>query len=124
MRSILKDLGRWGTAVAVLLVLLVSLASRAAFAQVDMGSVSGVIRDPSNAAIPNATVTLTNEGTGIAVSTVTGPEGQYSFNLVKVGSYFVTASANGFQSVQRKNITVDVQQKVNFEIVLSIGQST
>jgi len=49
-------------AIALLLV----LSSRAAFAQYDTGSLVGTIHDSSGAAVPNVTVTVTNDATGIA----------------------------------------------------------
>ena len=71
----------------VVVLLLVGLLVPAnAMAQVDMGSISGIVRDPSGAAIPNAKVVLTNQDTNITVSTMTGSEGQYTFSPVKSGA--------------------------------------
>jgi outer membrane receptor protein involved in Fe transport len=109
---------------SVAVLLLGLLVSATMMAQVDMGSISGVIRDPSGAAIPNANVTLTNEGTNIAVSTTTGSEGRYTFSPVKIGRYFISASASGFRTVKQNNVTVDVQQQREVDISLAIGQTT
>ena len=110
--------------VSVVVLLLGLLVSATVMAQVDMGSISGVIRDPTGAAIPNAKVTLTNAGTNITVSTTTGSEGQYTFSPVKVGRYSLSASASGFRTVKQNNVTVDVQQKLEVDISLPIGQAT
>ncbi len=110
--------------VVVLLLLVGLLVPANVMAQVDMGSISGIVRDPSGAGIPNAKVVLTNEDTNITVSTITGSEGQYTFSPVKIGRYSVSASVTGFQTVQQKNVTVDVQQKVNLDISLVLGQAT
>jgi len=110
--------------VVVLLLLVGLLVPANVMAQVDMGSISGIVRDPSGAGIPKAKVVLTNEDTNITVSTMTGSEGQYTFSPVKIGRYSVSASVTGFQTVQQKNVTVDVQQKVNLDISLTIGQAT
>ena len=48
-------------------------------AQVDTGSILGTVTDPSGAVIGNATVTLTNEGTGSTLSTSVGADGGYKF---------------------------------------------
>ena len=93
-------------------------------AQVDMGSVSGVVRDPTGAGIPNAKVVLTNEDTNISLSTAAGSEGQYTFSPVKAGHYSLSASASGFRTVKQKNVTLDVQQKLEVDISLSVGQIT
>ena len=91
--------------------------------QVDMGSVSGTVKDPSGGVIPGATVTLTNEGTGISISTTSGSVGEYTFSPVKIGRYSVSAEIKGFQKVRQKNVTVDVQQKVVVDLSLPVGQS-
>jgi len=95
-----------------------------ATAQVDMGSISGIVRDPSGAAIPNAKMVLTNEGTNITIATTTGSEGQYTFSPVKAGRYSLSASATGFRTVKQNNVTLDVQQKLEVDISLTIGQAT
>jgi hypothetical protein len=69
-------------------------------------------------------VVLTNEDTGIAASTVTGAEGQYTFSPVKIGRYSIFVSAAGFEGFQQKNLTVDVQQKLRLDISLSLGATT
>src|SRR5271157_1290632 len=118
------NFGRCKSTVVVLLLLVGLLVPANVMAQVDMGSISGIVRDPSGAGIPKAKVVLTNEDTNITVSTMTGSEGQYTFSPVKIGRYSVSASVTGFQTVQQKNVTVDVQQKVNLDISLTIGQAT
>jgi hypothetical protein len=110
--------------VAMSLLLVALLVPAIVTAQVDMGSVSGALHDPSGAAIPGATVSLTNEDTGIAASTVTGGEGEYTFTPVKIGRYNVSASAAGFKSVKQNNVTVDVQQNVRLDISLALGATT
>ena len=66
----------WRKSTVFVLVLLLGLpCSRKLAAQVDMGSISGIIRDPSGAAIPNAKVVLTNEGTNITVCNHDGIRG-------------------------------------------------
>ena len=65
---------------AAMVLLLGLLVPASTLAQVDMGSISGVIRDPSGAGIPNAKVMLTNEDTNISASTTAGSEGRYTFS--------------------------------------------
>jgi hypothetical protein len=111
--------------IAAIVLLLVGLFVPAGiWAQVDMGSISGVIRDTTGAVIPGAKVTLTNVGTGIAAAITAGSEGQYVFTPVKIGRYSISATAPGFKSVQHNNVTVDVQQKVELDLELAVGQST
>jgi len=112
----------WRSQSATFLFFLVFLVP--AIAQVDMGSISGVIHDPSGAAVPNAKIVLANEDTNISTSTTSGAEGQYTFSPVKAGHYSVSASARGFQTVKQRNVTLDVQQKLEVNISLTIGQTT
>jgi hypothetical protein len=100
------------------------LVPASTLAQVDMGSISGMIRDPSGAGIPNAKVMLTNEDTNISASTASGSEGHYTFSPVKAGHYSLSGSASGFRTVKQKNVTLDVQQKLEVDISLTIGQAT
>jgi hypothetical protein len=88
-----------------------------------MGSVSGTVKDASGGVIPGATVTLTNDGTGISISTTSGSVGEYTFSPVKIGHYSVSAEIKGFQKVRQNNVTVDVQQKVVVDLSLPVGQS-
>jgi Carboxypeptidase regulatory-like domain/TonB dependent receptor len=97
---------------------------RPTIAQVDMGSISGTVRDTSGAVIPGVKVVLTNVDTGITTSTTTGSEGQYTLSPLKIGHYSVSAEATGFQAVRQNNVTVDVQQKVEVDLTLRVGQAT
>jgi hypothetical protein len=116
--------GRRSIAVGTLLLLVAFLVPAKMASQVDTGSVTGAVRDPSGAAIPGAKMTLTNKDTGITAATTTASEGQYTFSSVKVGHYSISATAPGFKSTQHNNVTVDVQQKVELDIALALGEST
>jgi hypothetical protein len=74
--------------------------------------------------VAGAQVTLTNEGTGVSITTLSGSIGEYSFSAVKIGHYALSAEFRGFQKVQQNNVTVDVQQKVLVDIALPPGQTS
>ncbi len=95
------------------------LTGRGLYAQVDTGTILGTVKDQSGAVIPNAKVTLTNEGTTLSIVTTTGGDGTYVFTPIRIGTYTVAAEAQGFQKVTRPHITVNVQQQlvVDFEMV-------
>src|SRR5213078_4213153 len=107
---------------AVLLVLFLSVPPLQA--QVDTGSILGTITDASGAALSGAKVTLTNEGTGAALSTTTGADGVYKFTPLKVGSYRVTATYQGFQTTTQTNIEVNVGTDVVINFNLKPGSVT
>src|SRR5258708_34519704 len=90
--------------VASLVVLLWRPASL--LSQVDPGTILGTVTDASGASASGATVTLTNEGTNASLSTTTGSDGTYKFTPVRVGSYKLTATLQGFQTIAQKNVVV------------------
>src|ERR1700748_2147622 len=65
-------------------------------AQVDQGTITGIVTDGSGAALNGATVTIANLDTGQRLSATTNTSGVYIFPLLKVGRYDVTASATNF----------------------------
>ena len=97
---------------------------RPLLAQVDTGSILGTITDPSGAVIGGATVTLTNEGTSATLSTTVESDGSYKFTPVRIGSYKVSASSQGFQTTEQKNIVVNVGSSVLVNFVLKPGAVT
>ena len=100
------------------------LSTRTLHAQVDTGSILGTVTDPSGAVIGNATVTLTNEGTGSSLATSVGADGGYKFTPVRIGSYKLSASSQGFQTTEQKNIVVNVGSAVVVNFALKPGQVT
>ncbi len=110
------------TMTAVLLLLF--LSAPPLHAQVDTGSILGAVTDASGAPINGAKVTLTNEGTSAALSTTTGTDGSYKFTPIKIGSYKVTASFQGFQTTTQTNIPVNVGADVLINFALKPGAVT
>ena len=67
-------------------------------AQFDTASVLGTIRDESGAVLAGATVTLTNQATGISATAQTDENGSYEFLTVKIGTYKIEASLASFST--------------------------
>jgi len=93
-------------------------------AQVDTGSITGTVTDPSGAVVTGATITLTNEGTGATLTTVTGADGVYTFSPVRVGGYKVTATAQGFQTTTQPGVRVDIGTNVALNFSIKPGSQT
>src|SRR5258705_2149721 len=104
---------------ASLVVLLCSAAPIRA--QVDAGSILGTVSDASGATIHGATVTLTNEGTNASLSTTTMSDGSYKFTPVKIGTYKLTATMQGFSTVTQRNVVVNVGTDVVVDFSLRPG---
>src|SRR5437868_5807409 len=100
---------------------LFTLTANSSFAQIDTGSVLGTVTDSSGGRVSGATVTLTNEGTNAAVSTTTGDNGEYKFTPVKIGTYKVAVTVQGFQTTTTHGITVNVGQNVVTDFTLKPG---
>jgi len=83
------------------------LCSATLLAQVDTGSISGTVSDPSGAVVKGANVRLLNEGTGAELTTTASEDGVYTFSPVRIGSYTLSASAPGFQTT-RQHVTVNI----------------
>ena len=94
------------------------------FGQLDQGTITGVVEDPSGAAIPSASVTLTNVDLGQVLKSTTDGAGVYVFSPVKIGSYTVTASAPSFQTTTQTNLHLSIQQRLNVVVVLKPGAAT
>jgi hypothetical protein len=109
-------------AAALVLTLLLTVAPLRA--QVDTGAILGTVTDASGAAVRGANVTLTNEGTNAALSTTTGADGEYKFTPVRIGSYKISASFQGFQTTTQRNVPVNVGENVVANFTLKPGNVT
>jgi hypothetical protein len=87
-------------------------------AQVDSGAIYGTVKDQSGAVVPGAKVTATSQETGLSVSTVTTSDGNFAFTPIKIGTYTLTAEYSGFQKLIRKDVSVEVQQRVAIDLIL------
>jgi Carboxypeptidase regulatory-like domain/TonB dependent receptor len=87
-----------------------------------LGEITGHVTDPSNAAIPGVTITLTNVSTNATRTTVTTDAGDYTFPSVPPGFYNVRAEHSGFKAVKSNNLEVQVQQTVRLDLTLQVGQ--
>ena len=108
------------TALAVLLL----VPARFALAQLDQGTITGVVQDASGAVIGGASVTLTNVDVGLVLKSKTDGAGIYVFSPVKIGDYTVSVSAPGFQTTTQTNLHLSLQQRLNVAITLQPGAAT
>jgi hypothetical protein len=109
------SLGRTAACVSALCI------GTALYGQYDNGSVVGTVKDSTGAAVPNATVTITNNATSIQTTTKTGASGDYEVPTLKVGTYTVTASAASFSDAVAQNIAVSVGGRAKIDLVLKVG---
>lgn len=88
------------------------------------GSIVGVVSDSSSAAMPGATITLTNAGTGESRSAVTAADGSYRFVNLVPGSYKVSIEHAGFRRYARDQVLVEVEGAVRIDVAMQVGDVT
>jgi hypothetical protein len=94
------------------------------FAQFETAEVLGTVRDASSSAVPQASVTLTNQDTNISAKTTTDENGNYTFSNVRVGRYTVTVEQTGFSKASATDIVVNVNARQRVDISLQVGAVT
>jgi hypothetical protein len=92
-----------------------------AMAQLDTGTISGNVTDQTGAAVPGVEVTIKNVGTGISRSLVTNEVGRYDGVALPAGTYEVTGSLAGFQTLVRSGISLTVGRNAVVDMVLQVG---
>jgi hypothetical protein len=85
------------------------------------GSVSGTVKDASNAVVTNAAVTATNVETGVLLQITTNGQGFYSFPNLAIGRYNIAIQKTGFNPYQRTGIVVDANSALVVDAVLEVG---
>jgi hypothetical protein len=92
-------------------------------AQGNSASLSGTVTDSSGAVIATATVQLKNLGTGQVQQAPSDAQGRYTIADIPIGNYEAQASAQGFQTVVQRNITLTVGAQAVADFRLAVGQS-
>src|SRR5215510_10566843 len=90
-----------------------------AVAQIPSGSITGVVRDPSGAAVPGARVRVVNLATNLARAGTTSGQGDYSFSVLLPGEYEVNVQAEQFQPmVLRASVEAGTATVADFDLRL------
>ena len=100
------------------------LFSSFAHAQAVSGTVVGTITDTSGAVVPEAAVTIKDEGTGVSRHTTTDGSGNYNFAYVKPATYEVSVSKAGFTTAVEAHIELSVNSTVRVDMALKAGSVT
>jgi hypothetical protein len=94
-------------------------------AQTDTGRVVGTVVDPSGAAVPGATISITNVGTGSVQSATSDSQGNFSVLSLVRGGYQAKAAANGFaQETAQFDLQVSQVKVLNFVLKLGAASET
>jgi hypothetical protein len=104
-------------ALLCLLVIAVPLA-----AQTGSSVIFGTVTDSSGAALAAASVSATNEATGVAETVNTNETGNYVFPDLRSGTYKVSCSKSGFQTTERTGILIQVDQRARVDLTVQVGE--
>lgn len=114
--------------VAVLAVLsvspLVTGHSPLLLAQTTSASVTGLVVDSAGALIQNASVKAVNDATGVVTSTKTNNEGVYYLMSLEPGTYRIQVEKNGFKTLIKPDITLNVQDARALNFTLPVGATS
>jgi hypothetical protein len=113
-------LGRGCGALALIMLLSVAFGS----AQEVTARLSGTVRDPAGAVVPEAALTATNVSTGVVTRTTSGASGDYVFPALTPGVYTLSVEKSGFTTGVMSGISLNVDQKANLDVALQVGQVT
>src|SRR5579864_6086932 len=108
---------------ALLAVILISHQPARAQANVQAGSIQGVVTDPQGGVVPNAKVTITNKDTGATLDTTTTSAGAFVSGSLVPGTYTVRVEAPSFKTVTGTYI-VQINQVSSATIKLELGASS
>ncbi len=112
-------------AAALLSALLLCCATLPVVAQTSqLGIINGTVTDPTNAVVPNATVTIKDASTGEVRSTTTNAAGRYVFVSVNPGKFDLTISKQGFAKTTIPGVVVQIGQTATNNVALKIGSES
>ena len=107
---------------AVVVSLLLSIVSAPfSHAQVATGNIRGTVVDSSGGVIPNCSITIVNQNTGVRRNLKTNESGDFNAPLVPVGQYSLTAEIAGFQKQELTGIVLQVDQTATYTLTLAPG---
>ena len=102
------------------LLLLVSAVT----AQEVRGTLAGRVLDPSGAPIPQARVRVLNQDTGLETNVVSNDAGLYVAPYLIPGRYTVRVEQPGFKKLERKNLEVRINDRLEVDLTLAVGEVT
>jgi len=97
----------------------VTFCALSAGAQTFRGGISGIVTDPAGAAVASASVQAINDGTGQLHQTVSSSAGEFTFQDIPLGTYTITVSAPGFETVKITRVLVSAGSVYNLPVKVS-----
>ncbi|WP_263411522.1 carboxypeptidase regulatory-like domain-containing protein [Terriglobus tenax] len=88
------------------------------------GGLQGTVADPTGAAVPDATIIITNQATGTQTTRKSTGAGLYSITPLPPGIYTVDVKHEGFQEFIQKNLTVNAMIVTGFDVTMTVGATS
>ncbi len=95
-----------------------------AYSQGTTGTFTGTVTDQSGAVVPGATITITNQATGVKYNLTSNNAGVYFVTSVPPGHYTFEAKKQGFQTYSTQNVEMTVDYTQRLDIKLTVGSET
>jgi len=89
-----------------------------------IGTIHGIVTDPSGSAVPGARVTATLAGRGTTRSAETNLQGEYLLPAQPVGAYRITVEASGFKAFHRSGVELNTSDNLRVDARLEVGSVT
>jgi hypothetical protein len=107
------------TTLSILIVLCVSAVN----GQISQASLEGTVKDATGAAVPGATVTLRDKGTGASRAVISGSAGEFNIPNLTPTEYSLTITMNGFKTVVVESLTLHTGEHSTYNGTLELGAS-
>jgi hypothetical protein len=102
------------------LAVIVALLACNALAQINSGTITGVVTDPQKSVVPNAKVEVAEKATGFTYSATTNSDGEYTVPYLKAGTYTVSVTATGFPVFRVTGVNLTAGATVRTDIPLKL----
>jgi hypothetical protein len=100
---------------------LAAISASLSFAQ--QAALSGYVKDPTGAVVPNANVTATRTDTAAKWSTLSSDAGFYEFPALLPGPYEISVEKAGFQPLARAGLMLHISDRVQIDLMLTVGST-
>ena len=91
-------------------------------AQVDTATITGVVTDPTGAAVAGARVRAISQATGLDYRAASANSGVYVLTALPIGAYDFEVAGDGFQTVRRRAVTLNAGTRVKIDVQMVLGQ--
>ena len=93
-------------------------------AQTNKAAIVGTVTDSNGAAVQGATITITKVDTSATRDVTSGGSGEYEVPLLEIGTYKITATKQGFQTVTQENVVLQTNDRLRIDLTLPPGAIT